>query len=194
MQLMRRAIVGFLLVLCFVLAFGQESAETGSHPASQAAADILRDFAGTDGAFMGAGLENKTFDKDNLATLVQYPTDAVVIMNLTGNEIKLALERSVSLYPQSNPNFLQLSGIEATFNKNGMPGQRIVSVTVNGSKLDEKHTYTIAMPQSLSRGGLGYFKIWDTSKIAKTFDKVTVESLLKGKHATDTSPRWSVVG
>jgi 2',3'-cyclic-nucleotide 2'-phosphodiesterase (5'-nucleotidase family) len=190
---MRRAIVGLMLMVS-VVAFGQDGPEVGSHPASQAAADVLRDYAGADGAFMAAGLVKSGFAKDNLASLLQFPTDEIVIVNLTGAEIKQALERSVSLYPQPNPSFLQLSGIEATFSKNGAPGQRIVSATVNGSKLDDKRKYTIAMPASLGRGGLGYFKIWDTSKIAKTFAKATVESVLKGKPFIDTPPRWSAVG
>jgi len=176
------------------MAVGQDSPQTGSNSASQVAADALRDFAGTDGAFLAAGLINKTFDKDNLASLIQYPTDAIVVLNLTGTDLKQALERSVSLYPQPNESFLQLSGIEATFSKGAAPGRRILSVTIGGAKLDEKRTYTVAMPQTLSDGGLGYFKIWDSSKIIKTVPNATVGSVLKGKHFSDSPSRWSVVG
>lgn len=194
MQVMRRALVGLLLLLASALALPQEGPDVGAHTASQSAADVLRQFAGTDAAVIAAGLLNKNFDQDNLATLIQYPTDGIVVLNLTGAEIKQALERSVSLYPQPNPSFLQLSGIEATFSKNAPIGQRIVSATIGGSKLDEKKTYTVAMPESLGQGGSGYFKIWDTSKIAKSFDKATVESVLKGKRVSESSPRWLVVG
>ena len=182
------------LFLVAGLAFGQDGPQIGAHSASQAAADALRDFTGANGAFMAAGLVNSSFEKDNLASLVKYPADGIVVVNLTGSEIKQALERSVSLYPIPNEDFLQLSGVEATFSKGAAPGQRIVNVTVGGTKLDEKRSYTIAMPESLAAGGLGYFKIWDKSKIAKTFDKATVDSVLKGKHFIDSSPRWSVVG
>lgn len=191
---MRRVAVGLLLMLMSVLAFAQDGPDVGANSAAQAAADMLRDYAGTDAAFLAADLVNRTFDKDNMASLIKYPTDEVVVVNLTGAELKQALERSVSLYPQPSPGFLQLSGIEATFKKNGSPGERIVSATVSGGKIDDKRTYTVAMPASLARGGLGYFKIWDTSKIAKTFPNVTVASILKGKHSSDTLPRWSSVG
>ncbi len=193
MQNMRRGTVGLLLVLA-VLAFGQEKPDVGAHSASQVAADLLREATGSDCAFFAAGLVNPTFAKDNLASLVQFPTDEIVVVNLTGYEIKQALEHSVSLYPQPSQDFLQLSGIEATFSKSAAPGQRILSATVNGSKLDDKKTYTVAMPALLGRGGLGYFKIWNTSRIAKTLPKATLESVLKGKHASDSSPRWSAVG
>ena len=191
---MKRALVALLLAVASVLALAQDGPEVGSHQPSQSAADVLRVFAGADCAFMAAGLVKSSFEKDNLASLLQFPSDEVVVVNLTGSEIKQVLERSVSLYPQPNPSFLQLSGLEATFSRNGTPGQRIVNVAVNGAKLDDKRTYSVAMPASLGRGGLGYFKIWDTSKIAKTFDKTTVEKVLKGKRFTETSPRWSAVG
>jgi 2',3'-cyclic-nucleotide 2'-phosphodiesterase (5'-nucleotidase family) len=191
---MRRAFVGLLLLFAAVLAFAQDGPDVASNAGCQTAADALREYAGADAAFLAAGLVNKGFDKDNLASLVQYPSDEIVVVTLTGAEIKQALERSVSLYPLPNPSFLQLSGIEATFSKSAPVGQRVVSINVAGTKLDDKRTYTVAMPASLGRGSSGYFKIWDSSKITKTFDKVTLTSLLKGKRSSDSSPRWSVVG
>lgn len=195
MQVMRRALVGLLLALS-VLVYAQDGPQAGSHIGAQAAADILRETAGSDAAFIAGDLIKDSFSKDDLATMIQPPngTDNIVVLILTGEEIKRALERSVSLYPQRNPSFLQISGIEAAFNKNNAPGQRIVSiVTSKGLKVEDKKTYTVAMPASLGRGGLGYFKIWDTSKISRTMPD-TVESALKGKRYADSLPRWSVVG
>ncbi len=191
MQLVTRALVGILLGLAS-LGFAQD-AGAGSHLPSQAAADIIREFAGTDGAFLAAGLVKESSQRDNLASLVQFPTETIVVVNLTGAQIKQAFERSVSLYPQKNTDFLQISGFEASFKKSAAAGQRIVSISANGTKLDERRTYTVAMPASLGRGGLGYFKIWDTSKIAKTLESATVESVLRGKRFSETSPRWSVL-
>lgn len=180
-------------LVCGVLAagaWGQQNPETGAHAPSQAAADALRDFAGTDGAFLAAGLVKDSYQKDDLSTLLQYPTDAVLVLSLSGAQIRLALERSVALYPQPNTSFLQLSGFEVTFKKDGDADHRIVSVTVGGSALDNGRNYQIAMPSSLGRGGLGYFKIWDKTKIVKTFADATMESVLKGKRYVETSPRW----
>jgi len=110
-------------------------------------------------------------------------------VNLKGSQIRQALERSVSLHPQQNTSFLQISGFEATFSKGAAPGQRVLNVMAGGTKLDDSKTYTVAMPNTLGRGGLGYFKIWDKSKIVKTFDR-TVEDVLKGKKFVETAPRW----
>jgi len=189
---MRLLAVG-LTSLMMAAAWAQ-SPETGADSASQAAADVLREFAGTDGAFIAAGLVKTNYQRDNLATLLEYPTDEIVVVNLTGAQIRQAFERSVSLFPQPNSGFLQISGFEVTFNRSAAPNARIVSVTAGGSPLDNGRTYSIAMPANLGRGGLGYFKIWDKSKIAKTIEGATVELVLKGKRFAESSPRWSPQG
>ncbi len=167
-------------------------AEIGAHLPSQTAADVVRSYASTDGAFLAAGLVKEKFDKDNLASLLQYPTDQIVIVNLTGAQIKQAFERSVSLFPQPNTSFLQISGFEVKFLKTAGDGPRVQSITADGTKLDDAKSYSIAMPTSLGRGGLGYFKIWDKTKIKKTLEK-TIEDVLRGKKLAETTARWIAV-
>lgn len=184
------------LILCLALGAALVVAKAADGPGieahlpSQAAADLLRDATGADGAFLAAGLVKETYQQDNLASLLQYPTDQVVLVQLTGAQIRQAFERTLSLYPLPNTSFLQISGFEVQFSKDAEAGSRVTSVTASGSKLEDEKTYTIAMPSSLGRGGLGYFKIWDKSKITKTFDNMTVESVLKGKRYVETEPRW----
>lgn len=190
---MRRVLLAILLAACAALSFAQDGAEFGAHLPSQAAADVLRQLTSADAAFLPAGLVKSTYRREDLSSLIQYPTDQVVVMNLTGGEIRRALEKSISSYPQPNAGFLQISGIEVSFNKSAPAEQRIQEVTIGGVKLDDKHGYTVAMPASLARGGLGYFKVWDISKIVKTLPN-TLESALKGKPYSETSPRWSASG
>jgi len=189
-----RFLTAFVAASAFCLGMAQSNPETGSHLPSQAAADVLRSFASVDGAFLAAGLVKETYQKENLASLLQYPADGVVVISLTGSQVKQAFERSVSLYPQPNASFLQISGFEVTFNGSSSPDQRVVSVTAGGAPLDNARTYQIAMPSSLGRGGLGYFKIWDKTKITKTLPGATMESVLKGKAYAETAPRWTVQG
>lgn len=164
--------------------------ETGAFGPAQAAADVLREVAGTDGAFLAAALLKSNFDPNNLATLLQYPDNEIAVVAITGAKVRQAFERSISLYPQPNSSFLQISGFEVTFDPKAAPGSRVVSVTANGLKLDDAATYKIAMPSSLGRGGLGYFKIWDKPDIVSSLPNMTVESALKGKKVTETRPRW----
>jgi 2',3'-cyclic-nucleotide 2'-phosphodiesterase (5'-nucleotidase family) len=179
-----------LLATLVSVALAQGDAEKGSHIPSQAAADVLREYAGTDGAFLAAGLVRSGFQRDDLASLLQYPTDELVVVTITGTQVKQAFERSLSLYPQSNSSFLQISGFEVVFAKDAPIGQRVVQVRCNNQPLEESKDYQIAMPSLLGRGGLGYFKIWDKAKITKTFQNVTVESVLKAKKVVDSAPRW----
>jgi hypothetical protein len=182
-----------LAILSMVLMTGTAWAQNpgaGAHLPSQAAADVIRDAAGTDGAFLAAGLVRESYSQDNLASLLQFPTDEIVIVRLKGSEIRQAFERSVSLYPQPNSSFLQISGFTVEFSPAGDPEKRVLNVSAGGGNLDENRSYTVAMPATLGRGGQGYFKIWDKAKIERTLSGVTVESVLKGKRFASTSPRW----
>lgn len=186
------------LLLVAMVAFGQtptsSSMEKEAWIPGQAAADALKSFASADGAFLAAGLLKPGYQKSaDLSTMLLYPDDQVLVLALTGAQIRQAFERSVSLYPQPNASFLQISGFNVTFNKNGAVGKRVTTVTVNGSPLNDGQTYTIAMPSSLGHGGLGYFRIWENSDIKKTLTG-TVESALKGKPYAESQPRWSVSG
>ena len=166
---------------------------SASESGAQAAADIIRSVAGSDFSFLAAGLLKSTYNKDDLSSILEYPTDEIVVVTLTGAEIRNALERSIQLYPQSNTSFLQVSGMDITFKKNALPNDRIASVTTPAGPLSDSKTYTVAMPGNLGRGGLGYFKIWHKGKISKSLG-TTLEQALKGKKYVDSSPRWSVAG
>jgi|CXWL01.1.fsa_nt_gi 2',3'-cyclic-nucleotide 2'-phosphodiesterase (5'-nucleotidase family) len=171
-------------------AFAQLS-DPAAHGPSQVAADFLKEAASTDGAFVASGMVRSNFQKDDLSTLIQFPDDEIVIVILKGSELRQAFERSVSLYPQANASFLQVSGFEITFSPDGSVGQRIKSISVNNLKLEEAKEYSIAMPSSLGRGGYGYYRIWDRAKITKTLD-LTVGKVLAGKKSVESKPRWIV--
>lgn len=168
-----------------------ERPDVGPNLVIQSAADELRSFASADIAFLGAGFLKESFSKEDLSSMLMYPTDEIVVLNLTGEQVRQALERSVSLYPQPNPSFLQVSGLDIVFKKSGAPKSRIVSVTVGNTALVDGKTYSVAMPSLLAKGGLGYFKIWEQTKVAKKFEGKSIEGLLKGKRATEGTLRWT---
>jgi 2',3'-cyclic-nucleotide 2'-phosphodiesterase (5'-nucleotidase family) len=181
-----------LMALCLMPAVSsaQEPFELGAYSPGQCAADSLRDFSHADGAFIAAGLLKASMQKDNLAGFFEFSSDDIVVVKLTGAQLKQAFERSLSVYPMPNSSFLQISGFEVTFSGSAPIGQRVKNATASGTPIDNNRTYTIAMPARLGRGGFGYFKIWDKADITQTLSSATVESILKGKPVTDTSPRW----
>lgn len=191
--------VTFAALLFTALAAGRTHAQsvsaaspsTGADVVGQSAADAIRAVAGSDGAFLAAGYLKSTGNRDDLATYLEFPTDEIVVLSLTGSQIKAALERSVSLFPQANSSFLQISGFEVTFSKAAAAGSRVISATADGSKLDDARSYTVAMPGNLGRGGLGFFKIWDRKAIQRTVENTSLEQALKNKRVTESAPRWS---
>jgi 2',3'-cyclic-nucleotide 2'-phosphodiesterase (5'-nucleotidase family) len=167
--------------------------DTESHAPSQSIADVLREASGAEAAFIAAGHVKDKADNNDLASFLRYPTDELSVVDLKGSQIRAALVKSVSLYPQPYDSFLQLSNIDASFKKGGMPESRLDIVMLGGQRLDDNRTYRVAMPATLARGGMGYFRNWDKKQISKTLEGVSLEELLRGKTVGQFSPRWKVL-
>ncbi|WP_082252930.1 5'-nucleotidase C-terminal domain-containing protein [Bacillus sp. FJAT-27251] len=87
--------------------------------------------------------------------------NALGIMQLTGSEIKAALEHSVRLAPTANGGFLQVSGLKFTYDSSLPAGQRVQTVEVKGdganfAPLNPDKTYTVATNIFTAKGGDGY--------------------------------------
>jgi 2',3'-cyclic-nucleotide 2'-phosphodiesterase (5'-nucleotidase family) len=177
-------------IVSAVAAWQGRKVEIEAFGPAQCAADVLRKEAGADGAFIAAGLLRDSFQADNLATMLEAPNDELVVIELRGSLVRQAFERSVSLYPQPNASFLQISGFDVVFNPDALPNQRVKSISADGGAFSDAQTYRIAMPVSLARGAYGYFKIWDKTKIVATLPDMTVEKALTGKRVVETRPRW----
>jgi 2',3'-cyclic-nucleotide 2'-phosphodiesterase (5'-nucleotidase family) len=186
-----------MLLLVFLYAFVPAQAQMSNDPGAgpnaraQAIADVIRDVARSDAAFVAAGLLKSTDPGGDLSAYIQYPTDEIVVVKLSGSEIKEAIERSVSSYPDSSSAFLQISGMTVRFNPKGASGSRVQEIKINDSVLDASRVYTVAMPESLARGALGYFRIWDRAKISSNTG-VKLENALAGKTNTVRQPRYFV--
>ncbi len=186
-QLTHRWIYILIAGLSCSAAFAGHDTEATS--GGQFVADLLREAGGADLAFMPADGLRAKFEVDNFKTILKYPTEGISVVSLTGLQIRQALERSVSLSPTPNDGFLQVSNVEFSYNPRQEPDRRVISVTIAGAKLDEKRTYSVAMPANLARGGLGYFKVWDREEIKKSLAGVTMEDILDQKVFRDSAPR-----
>lgn len=156
----------------------------------QAAADVLRESTGSDLAWIPAAMLKPLDKPKDLAALLVYTSDQVSVVQLSGKQVKDALTRSISLFPTPSGAFLQISGLEATFTTSTQGDNAIATMFFGTAKFDESRSYTVAMPTSLARGSLGYFKVWDRAQIVRTLEGQTLESLLKDKPVTASTPRW----
>jgi len=82
--------------------------------------------------------------------------NTLVMMDLTGAQIKEALERSVNLYPSQFGGFLHVSGLKFTFDPSKPVGSRVVEAWVGNTPLVETAVYRVATNDFLAAGGDGY--------------------------------------
>ncbi|MBT2570951.1 5'-nucleotidase C-terminal domain-containing protein [Planococcus sp. ISL-110] len=91
--------------------------------------------------------------------------NALAIMNLTGAELKAALEHSVRLFPAENGGFLQVAGLEMTFDPKAAAGSRVTSVNIKTgdtlTPLDLTKNYKVATNTFTAKGGDGYTSFAD---------------------------------
>jgi len=147
-------------------------------------ADALRAEAHADAAFIAASsftdtppIPKGSVPASDLLKTLEYTGDNVIVVKLTGDQIRRALEHGLYLYPRFNSGFLQFSGLIVTINAGAERESRIVSVKVGSEPAQAGKTYTVAMPAPLANGALAYFKIWKKSDIDKDTGKTLEDAL-----------------
>jgi len=157
-------------------------------------ADAVGAEAGAPIALVPAGsLREITIPKGNVKAedvlkCLQYPDDRIAVIELTGAQLIAALERSVSIHPQKNLGFLQVSGIELKFDPKSPKGSRLISVTVGGEKVANERKYRIGTTKPLADGAYGYFTVWGKGLKPEIRDKTTaqvVTKFLSGRTSVD---------
>ncbi len=164
-------------------------------------ADAVRASLNTDFAFVSASeikekdgqIARGTVSSEDVAAYVAYADDPLVVMRLTGRQIRQALERSVLIYPKNNLGFLQISGLRFSFDASGPQESRVASILVGekGNKpLQDSATYSVGMTSSMANGALGYWKIWsknDRQTSTQTTIPDAIESFFRAKSSIDYS-------
>lgn len=157
--------------------------------------DAMRTALKTDIAFLAASelkvleppVPAQNIQPPVLITTISFPDDPLAVLQLTGKQVKAALERGVSLYPQRNLGFLQVAGIKFTFDPKKPNGKRVSAVVVGKEPLDDNRTYTVAVTNSMANGALGYWNVWKAENIVK---RVPEQSLKKALNSyLGTSPK-----
>jgi len=123
-------------------------------------ADVMREAAGADVALVNGGTIRAGIPAGPVTVGAIYdalPFDNWLIsFALTGRELRAALETGVSRVEVGDGGFPQVSGMRYVFDPRRPTGERIVSVEVGGSPLDETRTYVLATHDFLAAGGNGY--------------------------------------
>ncbi|MCE5322878.1 5'-nucleotidase C-terminal domain-containing protein [bacterium] len=154
-------------------ALGNQDVEKSETAVCDLIADAVRAELNTDIAFIAASevnakdtpFEAGEISSSDINALVSYPDDPLAEVSITGKALRQALEKSVSIYPQPNLGFLQVSGLEFTFDPSKDIGERVTSVKVAGAQIIDSRTYTVGMTNSMANGALGYWKIWSSGDV-----------------------------
>jgi 2',3'-cyclic-nucleotide 2'-phosphodiesterase (5'-nucleotidase family) len=177
---------------------GMQTQETGL---GDLATDALRASTGAQISFIPAGsFKEASVPADRIKyadvnSFLQYSDDSINVMDLTGAQIVKALERSVSLYPQKNMGFLQVSGLTFSFNPKAPRGSRISSVTLDDkTKINPNSRYRVATTHPFANGEYGYFIIWGKDKDKITDSGVSISAAVSNYIAKTDLPDYSVPG
>ncbi len=134
-------------------------------------ADAARSAVNADFALIQASQLRQTvipagdLTRDALTAALPYPDEQVVLVTISGDQLRSALERGLSMLPKPSTAFLQVSGITVAFRSQAQPGQRLEEVRVGREALAPAKSYRTAMPASLAKGALGYFRIFGALKV-----------------------------
>jgi 2',3'-cyclic-nucleotide 2'-phosphodiesterase (5'-nucleotidase family) len=92
------------------------------------------------------------------------------VVEITGRELKAAMENGLSLLPRAAGRFPHVSGIEVAFDLARDGGSRVIAMKVAGAPLDESKTYRVAVLDFLARGGDDYTMFRDAKRVTPDND------------------------
>ncbi|HTO63306.1 MAG TPA: bifunctional UDP-sugar hydrolase/5'-nucleotidase [Bradyrhizobium sp.] len=126
-------------------------------------ADAMREAMHADAAVLnGGGIRAaKDYQEGGNITygdvLAELPfNNRIVVVEISGRELKRAIENGLSVLPRAAGRFPQVSGMAVEFDIARDPGSRITAMKVAGAPLDETRTYRVAVVDFLARGGDDY--------------------------------------
>jgi len=161
-------------------------------------ADAVRASAGAEVALVPASqlrqkdLPAGDLTKDALTDALMSPDEQIALTEMDGAKLQSALEFGLAMLPNKpNPALLQVSGIAVTFRSDAPQNQRVLGVQVGSSPLVPERKYRVAMPTSLAKGALGYFRLFDGLEVQQT-ESSMAEALVdyvRGKTITPQSGR-----
>lgn len=153
------------------------SVRTGEAAIGNLFADAMRELTGSDAAIInGGGIRaNKVYPPGSAITrrdvLAELPfNNRVVVIEITGLELRRALENGLAPLPGAAGRFPQVSGLRLDYALARPPGARILSLTVGGAPLEDGRTYRVAVLDFLARGGDNYTQFRDARRVTPDND------------------------
>jgi len=124
------------------------------------------DAAITNGGGIRASINQGEITQGEVITVLPFGNTAM-LMELSGADLRAALEHGISEYPATEGLFPQVSGIKFTFDGDAEAGNRVQKVWVAGEELDPNKMYTVATNDFMKAGGDGYSMFADAPIVSE---------------------------
>lgn len=123
-------------------------------------ADAVRDAANaeigfTNGGGLRASIKKGDVTKGDIITVLPFG-NYIVSKRITGSAMVRALEHGVSVAPETNGGFLQVSGLTFKYDQTRPAGSRVYDVMVGGQPINPARYYLVATNDFMAVGGDGY--------------------------------------
>ncbi len=123
-------------------------------------ADSYRSYYNADIGFMNGGGIRTSIPAGDFTLRDAYSIlpfrNKVILANVKGETIRAALENGVSKVDILGGGFLQVSGLQYSYNPNNPVGSRVENILVNHEPIDLQKNYKVAMLNYIFNGGDGY--------------------------------------
>lgn len=137
---------------------------TGENAMGNLLTDAMRDYYKADISIINSGgiRGNRKYDAGITLTRgdlqAELPLhDMSCLINVKGSVLLAALEHGVSEIEKARGKFLQVSGIQYTYDPSAPSGSRITSVTLNNAPLSLEKVYSISLPEYIAENGDGFY-------------------------------------
>ena len=129
-------------------------------------ADAYKNHFNTEIAFMNGGgiranIESGDFRLRDAISILPF-SNKVGAFKYSGKTLVEALEHGVSSVDKKAGRFLQVAGMEYSYNPKNEVGSRVSNVTVNNKPIELETIYTVALPLYIKNGGDGFQMLKNT--------------------------------
>lgn len=94
----------------------------------------------------------------------------VAVLEISGKDVRAAIENGLSLLPRLAGRFPQVSGMSYEADLSRPPGHRVLAIRVGDAPLDDAKMYRLATNDFMARGGDGYTMFPDAKQIVPGAD------------------------
>ena len=131
-------------------------------PLGRLFADLMRERVGAQVGLLNSGairgnrlIPAGPITRRDIRQLLPF-SNTVTLLEVTGDALHGALERSVDELPRPTGHYLQTAGVQFTVDPARPPGRRVSAVRVGGRPVAPAALYRVAVPDYLARGRDGY--------------------------------------